>query len=640
MDKKIGVIASDIELKNNIIELFKDDVEKGQIIIDILDPDNMKQQGKILEGKGAKAIIARSGGYRHTVGRVNVPVVHLKITTLDILYAIKTASIFQKDIVLVISDLEYFNYEDWKDVIKNKVIIERFHDNDNIEEIILKYINKKDQLVIVGGGIPCGYAKKWGFDSAPIGASNESIYEGVAYARDLIDSLHDQKYKNQVLKTVLDGVHDAVVAVNGEGNIILYNERAKELLKKENSEVINKSLIDVYPELSFMLEVFDHKVNRYNEIIDLKRIIIAANVSILEVDGNIQGVLCSFQDITKLQNLEKKIRYELNKKGLVARYSFEDIIAYDSIMKNTVAKAVNIGLTDSTVMVYGESGTGKEMITQSIHNISKRKKEPFVAINCAALTETLLESELFGYEEGAFTGARKGGKPGLFELAHGGTIFLDEINSMSLNLQAKLLRVLEEKEIMRVGSDRVIPLNVRIIAAANESLKNKVKDGTFRNDLFYRLNILEIHIPTLRERKKDIVPLFNYYLKKLSDGRDDLSLSKEEEEKIISYSWPGNVRELRNIAERYVIFQELDLGEEDFINSRNNENRIDYRLSGKEVLGNSDEFDGEKIIDLKEINRYVEEKVIDMLTSQGMSKTEIARKLGISRTALWKKTKS
>jgi propionate catabolism operon transcriptional regulator len=167
-------------------------------------------------------------------------------------------------------------------------------------------------------------------------------------------------------------------------------------------------------------------------------------------------------------------------------------------MKDTVAKSISIGLTDSTVMIYGESGTGKEMITQSIHNISSRKNEPFVAINCAALTETLLESELFGYEEGAFTGARKGGKPGLFELAHGGTIFLDEINSISINLQGKLLRVLEEKEIMRIGSDRIIPLDVRIIAAANESLKAKVKDGTFRNDLFYRLNILEIHIPPLR----------------------------------------------------------------------------------------------------------------------------------------------
>lgn len=421
MDEKIGVIASDIELKNTITELFREDVEQGKIIIDVLDLENMKEQGKMLELKGAKAIIARSGGYRHTVGRVNVPVIHLKITTLDMLHAIKTASKIQKNIVLVISDLEYFNYEEWKEVINEEVMIERFHDGDNIEEIVIKYAKRKDQVVIVGGGIPCSHARKWGIDNVPIGAADESIYEGIAHARELVSSLHEQKYKNQVLKTVLDGVHDAVIAINVEGKIIIYNERAKELLKKEDSEVLDKNLTEVYPELSFILEVFKDNVNRYNEIRNLNRIVIAANTSILESDGNIQGVLCSFQDITKLQSLEKKIRYELNKKGLVAKYRFEDIISYDVVMNDTVTKAINIGLTDSTVMVYGESGTGKEMIAQSIHNISRRKDEPFVAINCAALTESLLESELFGYEEGAFTGARKGGKPGLFELAHGGS---------------------------------------------------------------------------------------------------------------------------------------------------------------------------------------------------------------------------
>lgn len=636
MDERIGIIASDIELKNFITELFREDVEQGKIIIDVLDPENMREQGRNLELKGAKAIIARSGGYRHTVGKVNVPVIHLKITTLDILYAIKTAAKIQKNIVLIISDLEYFNYDDWKDVINEEIIIERFHDGDNIEEIVIKYAKRKDEVVVVGGGIPCSHARKWGIDSVPIGAADESIYEGVAHARELVSSLHEQKYKNQVLKTVLNGVHDAVIAINVEGNVIIYNERAKELLKKENSEVLDKSLTEVYPELSFILEVFKDKINRYNEIRNLNKIVITANTSILETDGNIHGVLCSFQDITKLQNLEKKIRYELNKKGLVAKYRFEDIISYDAVMKDTVAKSINIGLTDSTVMVYGESGTGKEMIAQSIHNVSRRKDEPFVAINCAALTESLLESELFGYEEGAFTGARKGGKPGLFELAHGGSIFLDEINSISMNLQAKLLRVLEEKEIMRIGSDRVIPLDVRIIAAANEKLKNKVKEGTFRNDLFYRLNILEIHIPTLRERKKDIIPLFRYFVESLSHSRKSVRLNKEEEDKLVNYSWPGNVRELRNIAERYMIFEELDIDEDEIIID-NNPKSEEEDLKREDIQKDSE---SDKIIDLKEINRYVEEKVIEMLSNQGMNKTEIAKQLGISRTALWKKTKT
>lgn len=625
---KIGIIASDMELKNDIVELFKEDVEQERIIIDILDANLMKEQGKRLESRGAKAIIARSGGYRYTVGRVNVPVIHLKITTLDILQALKVASKYGKDMVLVISDLEYFDYEEWKELIRGKVIIEKFHEGEKIEDRVNKYIDKKNKVVIVGGGIPCSCAKALGMDNVHIGASKESIHERVEYARELAGSLYEQKCKNEILNTTLDGVHDAVVAIDQDGKIILYNERARELLRKNSIEVMDKKLLEVCPELNFMMEVLKNKVNKYNEIRNLNKIVVTANTSTLNVEGHTHGVLCSFQDITKLQKLEKKIRYELNKKGLVAKYKFKDIIANDPVMKDTVAKAIKIGLSDTTVMIYGESGTGKEMFAQSIHNISSRKEEPFVAINCAAISENLLESELFGYEEGAFTGARKGGKPGLFELAHGGTIFLDEINSISLNLQAKLLRVLEEREIMRIGSDYIIPLNVRIIAAANEKLKEKVEEGNFRSDLFYRLNILELHIPPLRERKKDIMPLFMYYLSKMSDKFGELENSKELEEKMLCYSWPGNVRELRNIAQRYVIFEELDLGEGNVIQYSHGE------------TNDIDEREDNNIIDLKEINRFVEEKVIEMLANKGMSKTEIAKQLGISRTALWKKTKS
>lgn len=623
MNRKIGVIASDAELKNSIIELFPEDVEQRKIIIDILDFNKMEEQGKILESKGAKAIVARSGGYIYTVKKVNVPVVHLKITTLDILRAVKIASKYKKEIVLFISIYEYFDYDELKDLIKTNITIERYRIKEEIEERVRKYIEKSEQFVIVGGGIPCGCARSFGIDNVHIGASRESIHEAITYAKELIDGLYEQRYKNEVLKTMLDGVHDAVIAVDEEGKIILYNERAEELLKKDSKDVMDRKLLEVYPELEFMMDVLKDKVNEYNKIKKLKKIIITSNTSILEVDGNITGVLCSFQDITKLQNLEKKIRYEMNKKGLVAKHTFRDIIVYDPIMKDTVSKAIKIGLTDSTVMIYGESGTGKEIIAQSIHNISSRKEEPFVVVNCAAISESLLESELFGYEEGAFTGARKGGKPGLFELAHGGTIFLDEINSMSLNLQAKLLRVLEEKEVMRIGSDYVIPLDVRVIAAANEELKKKVRDGNFRSDLFYRLNILKLSIPPLRQRKDDIVPLFKYYLKELSQEKNDLELSSENKERIINHMWPGNVRELRNVAQRYVLFNELDLDEyEDEDIQYEKQQYIDSNVS------------------LRDMYQSIEEKMIEILSNKGMTKTEIAKQLGISRTALWKKKKT
>lgn len=624
MDRKIGIIANDEKLKNTVIELFQDDVNSGDILIELLTPYNEAEVGQKLEKRGARAIIARGGGYRATAGRVNVPVIHLKLTTLDILHALKKAVRYGKDIVLFISDFYHFDYDEWKELFKTDVIIEKIYERKDIESNVDKYIGRKDQVIIVGEWMACSYAQTLGMDNLVIESSRESVAESFGHAREIIESLYYQKYRNEIQNTTLDGVHDAIVAVDQEGKIILFNKRAQELLKNSADDVMNKRLTDVYPELSFMMDTLKSKSNRYNEIIPLKHAVIAANISLLEVDGNIEGVLCSFNDITRLQSMEKKIRYELNKKGLVAKYKFSDIIAYDPIMQETIAKAIKIGQTDSTVMIYGESGTGKEMIAQSIHNISSRIDNPFVAINCAALTESLLESELFGYEEGAFTGARKGGKPGLFELAHGGTIFLDEINSISPNLQAKLLRVLEEKEVMRIGSDYVIPLDVRIIAAANEGLKAKVKSGDFRKDLFYRLNILEVHVPPLRERKKDIIPLFNYYLKMLSKGKLKLKDKKEIEEKILSYDWPGNVRELKSIVQRYVLFNEIELDEKEIIQNDEDEN-----LNETEV----------NPIDLKEINRLVEEKVIEMLLNQGMTKTEVAKQLGISRTALWKKTK-
>jgi propionate catabolism operon transcriptional regulator len=309
----------------------------------------------------------------------------------------------------------------------------------------------------------------------------------------------------------------------------------------------------------------------------------------------------------------------LNKKGLLAKYNFSDIVYEDPLMDAMIRKAKKVGQSDSAVVIYGESGTGKEILAQSLHSISHRNKAPFVAINCAALSESLLESELFGYEEGAFTGARKGGKPGLFELAHGGTIFLDEINSISPGLQGKLLRVIEEKEVMRLGSDYLIPLNVRIISAANEDLKRLVQEKMFRDDLFYRLSSLEIYIPPLRERKADIEPLFVHFLKELEKDENIRWPSKEEMKKLIEYNWPGNVRELRNMAERYILFDEIEL----------------FEPEDTSIAEASDDS-----INLKEIQQLVEDRIISQLIKSGLSKSEIAEKLGISRGTLWNKIKN
>lgn len=658
MQKKIGIIASDIELKERIEELYREDVENGTIIIDILNLDLMENQGRILVEKGAQAIIGRGGGYSLVIDTVNVPVIPMNMKSTDLLRAIEIAKKYSKKVVLILGDNEVsFDYVGWRNVISTEITEEWFESKYEIRSKVVKYIDQKDEVVIVGGGLACSFARQYGIDSVFATASDESIREAVEYCKKLLDTLGEEKFNNEVLRNILDGIKDGVIAIDSNGSIILYNESAKNMLKVERKCALNKYILDVFPKMEWMLDCLHEKEDvEDRKIRNINNLIVNTRTTLIKVDNSTYGVLGIIQDITKLQNLERKIRFDLNQKGLYARYTFDDFLFKDKLTKEFIEEAKKIGKSDYTTLLYGESGSGKEIIAHSIHNISKRKDRPFVAINCATIAENLLESELFGYEEGAFTGARKGGKRGLFELAHGGTLFLDEINSLSFNIQTKLLRVIEERQIMRIGSDYIIPLDIRIIAATNESLTEKIVMGTFRADLFYRLSSLEINIPPLRDRREDIIPLFNNFVNEVlkDDGLNGINsidenfvLTKDEIDKLYNYSWPGNVRELKTIAQKYVVTGKIKL-------------RQDRNFKTKQSLSNSevDKFnsettasaevqeesiniskinDGKVSIDIKEVNKYVEEKIISMLFAQGLSKNEVAQVLGISRTSLWKK---
>lgn len=269
------------------------------------------------------------------------------------------------------------------------------------------------------------------------------------------------------------------------------------------------------------------------------------------------GYYIVLEDEADAENLPKNIY----KKGLFAKYQFKDIVHRSDGMSEVIRTARQIALTDHTVLIRGESGTGKELIAQSIHNASYRSKYPFVAVNCAALPDSLLESELFGYEGGAFTGAVSKGQVGLFERANHGTIFLDEIGDISAKLQLRLLRAIQERQIMRIGSDKVVNIDVRFITATNRDLENAVSQGSFRGDLFYRLNVLPVVIPPLRERKSDIPALLSHFL-----GQEYQNITSQEQAALLNYDWPGNVRELENTATyfrtlsklpRYILDQNL-----------------------------------------------------------------------------------
>ena len=268
----------------------------------------------------------------------------------------------------------------------------------------------------------------------------------------------------------------------------------------------------------------------------------------------IMGYYFECRTASSISEMGSSLSQRLQKSGLYAKYRFSNIIAVSPKMKQCLDVARKLAMTDYSILLSGESGAGKELLAQSIHNASLRKKGPFVAINCAAFPEALLESELFGYVEGAFTGSRKGGKTGLFELANKGSIFLDEVGDMPLSVQVKLLRVLQEKKIMRVGSEQVIDVDIRVISASNKNLKEEIAKGGFRPDLYYRLSTFTVDIPPLRERKEDIIPLFSSFSRRKRAG-----LSAENCGKLVTYDWPGNVRELQNVAAYYDVIGNLDI---------------------------------------------------------------------------------
>ena len=368
-----------------------------------------------------------------------------------------------------------------------------------------------------------------------------------------------------MLEAVFLAAQDAISVVNENGKHILVNPAYTKITGIDYDSVIGKNaLFDIEKgEESVHMKVLSTKKPVENTKLKLRpsgKTVVAQAAPIIVV-GKMKGSVAVLHDISGIKNLTDKLE-EAEKKlrELTYRYKPEDIIGEsDSIkdLKKLIEKAAKV---PATVLLKGESGTGKELFANSIHAQSSRSHNNFVRVNCAALTDSLLESELFGYEEGSFTGALKGGKKGLFEEADKGTIFLDEISEISLNTQAKLLRVLQEKEIMRVGSNKNILIDVRVIAATNTDLVQSVREGKFREDLFYRLSILPINIPPLRDRKEDIPLLTNNFIAKFNNeyGRNIVDISNDALKILMSHEWPGNVRELENTIGRSIIYMNIN----------------------------------------------------------------------------------
>ncbi len=453
--------------------------------------------------------------------------------------------------------------------------------------------------------------------------------------KEYIKALEDQL---EMYKMIFDSIHHGCIVTDSRGYITHFNKRYGEFLGIDPEQQIGKHCTEVIENTRMHLVAqsgqaeinHPHRIKGQDMVV--QRIPIKKNGKVIAVFGQVM-----FKNVRDVEALAERLNYlesrvKLYEEELISlrstRYTFDSIIGESPALRRLKAVALKAAKTRYPVLITGESGTGKDLFAQAIHNASARRSYPFVKINCAAIPKDLLESELFGYEKGAFTGASPTGKPGKFELAHRGTVFLDEIGDMPLEMQAKLLRVLEDKEFERIGGTRVIRSDFRLIAATNQDLNSLISVGKFRKDLFYRLNVISLHLPPLKERREDIIPLARYFLRGAArdSGLMDIYMDKDFENAIHAYDWPGNVRELINVIEGAVASLEgdhlklshlpLHIGPRD---------AIPTQLTAKGLKQAQWEAEKQAIMQALRLSCY--------------NKAKAARILGIHRTLLYKKMK-
>ncbi|OLN30938.1 sigma-54 interaction domain-containing protein [Desulfosporosinus metallidurans] len=444
------------------------------------------------------------------------------------------------------------------------------------------------------------------------------------------------QWDRELLFQILDNIHDVVLVIDSDTTIVYANEAYAKILGVPVAKVLGRRLDKIEPKAAAIEILRTGKPSSGKDYLDSLGIDVVGNSFPLYNGESIIGCVSTFKNITEVVELNRELQQT---KG-VADYlkeqleqweqlplSFKEYVGQNSNLKETLVLAAKVARTDSTVLIRGESGVGKEVLAKAVHNSSRRKDMPLIKVNCAAIPENLIESELFGYEDGAFTGAKKGGKLGKFELAHSGTIFLDEIGDMSYTMQAKLLRVLQEKEFERVGGTKTIKIDIRVIAATNRDLESMIKKGTFRRDLYYRLNIVPLNLTPLRERKDDLLALAKTFLDQFArEVGHELTLSPQVVRFFQEYDWPGNIRELQNVLEHASIVcsgMTIEI----------------YHLPAQIIPANRDQYKiKNKPYAVKEIVASVEkELILSALVTYKNNRTKAMKALGFSRRVFYDK---
>ncbi len=619
---KFALVVHSTEVVRKVLECTK--FLNETIHTRVISFDEGERVARELLDRGYEVILCHGGTGESILRAIGHSVVLIQKTDVDVIRTLSRARALASEVAITVHANEFRDLDFMQDILGMRIREIRYATKeeliDGVEEAYRQGIR-----CVIGGGVSRTSIEARGGRGLIIEPNTHSVLQAIQQARVMAQAKREESKNREQLIAILKLLGEGVVFIDTDKNVVFSNAKARQYLRLSRKAQAPDQLARHFGAL-FLDAVLADGQPRLNAVVTVDAAELVVNALPVSINSQLRGAVAMFRDTASIYDMSNLLHEELRQRGLTSSHTLADIKGESPAVARLAARIERFARTCSSILIHGETGVGKELVAHAVHERSARKDKAFVAINCSALPETLLESELFGYEEGAFTGARRGGKVGLFELANHGTIFLDEIGDVSHGLQLRLLRVLEAKELMRLGGNKIIPVDVRVISASHRDLMALAREGAFRMDLFFRLAVLRLQVPPLRQRLDDIPLLVADLLRRNGLGPGDLTPGMLAA--LRGYAWPGNIRELLSFFESYLaLLDEKRVDEALFLEL--------FQERAMPVPGGHDPEPADGT--LKEQLRRCQERIVaSTLEQSGRNKRLAAQRLGVSYNTLWR----